>query len=130
MKEIGGEALPFGSVHRAFCLLLREGAWPRDPVAGLEAMLAAATRDPRELAEAARREIVPALLRRRALAHLEPVLLDPELERRLSASWSGAASAGSASASLTVPKIARAEVNAATMIRKITDMAHHPLRVD
>jgi flagellar biosynthesis protein FlhA len=88
MKEIGGDALPFGSVHRAFCLLLREGAWPRDPVAALEAMLAAATRDPRELAEAARREIVPALLRRRTLAHLEPALLDPELERRLSASWS------------------------------------------
>jgi len=87
MKEIGGEALPFGVVHRAFCLLFREGAWPRDPVVALEAMLAAATRDPRELAEAARREIVPALLRRRAVAHLEPALLDPELERSLSSSW-------------------------------------------
>jgi flagellar biosynthesis protein FlhA len=89
MKEIGGEALPFGAVHRAFCLLLREGAWPRDPIAALEAMLAASTRDPRELAEAARREIIPALLRRRAPVSLEPALLDPELERRLSASWSG-----------------------------------------
>ena len=87
MKEIGGEALPFGAVHRAFCLLLREGAWPRDPVAALEAMLAAATRDPRDLAEAARRDIVPALLRRRGISHLEPALLEPEFERRLSASW-------------------------------------------
>jgi flagellar biosynthesis protein FlhA len=89
MKEVGGDALPFGVVHRAFSLLLREGAWPRDPVAALEAMLAAQTRDPRELAEAARREIVPALLRRRGIAHLEPALLDPEFERRLTASWSG-----------------------------------------
>jgi flagellar biosynthesis protein FlhA len=88
MKEIGGDALPFGAVHRAFCLLLREGAWPRDPVAALEAMLAAASRDPRDLAEAARREIVPALLRRRAIAYLQPALLEPEFERRLSASWS------------------------------------------
>ena len=87
MKEIGGEALPFGAVHRAFCLLLREGAWPRDPVAALEAMLAAATRDPRDLAEAARRDIVPALLRRRGISHLEPALLEPEFERRLNASW-------------------------------------------
>ncbi|HEY6486421.1 MAG TPA: flagellar biosynthesis protein FlhA, partial [Candidatus Cybelea sp.] len=30
VKEIGGEALPFGAVHRTFGLLLREGAWPRD----------------------------------------------------------------------------------------------------
>jgi flagellar biosynthesis protein FlhA len=88
MKEIGGDALPFGAAHRAFCLLLREGAWPRDPVAALEAMLAAGTRDPRDLAEAARREIVPALLRRRGISHLEPALLEPEFERRLNASWS------------------------------------------
>jgi flagellar biosynthesis protein FlhA len=87
MKEVGGDALPFGAVHRAFCLLLREGAWPRDPVTALEAKLAAATRDPRDLAEAARREIVPALLRRRGAAHLEPALLEPELERRLSVNW-------------------------------------------
>jgi hypothetical protein len=29
-----------------------------------------------------------------------------------------------------VPKIARAEVSAATIIRKTIDMVHHPLRVD
>jgi flagellar biosynthesis component FlhA len=39
------------------------------------------SRDPRELAEAARRAIVPSQLRRRGLGLLEPLLLDPELER-------------------------------------------------
>ncbi|MBV8116533.1 MAG: FHIPEP family type III secretion protein, partial [Candidatus Eremiobacteraeota bacterium] len=65
IKEIGNDGLPFGSVHRAFVLLLREGAWPRDPVRVLEAMLESGVRDPRDLAEAARRAIVPGLLRRR-----------------------------------------------------------------
>ncbi|HTX60400.1 MAG TPA: flagellar biosynthesis protein FlhA, partial [Verrucomicrobiae bacterium] len=78
MKEIGGEALPFGVVHRAFGLLLREGIWPRDPLAVLEAMLESGAREAVELAEAARREIVPRQLRRRAAPHLEPLLLDPE----------------------------------------------------
>ena len=31
MKEVETDALPSGTVHRAFTLLLREGAWPRDP---------------------------------------------------------------------------------------------------
>jgi flagellar biosynthesis component FlhA len=68
-------------------LLLREAAWPRDPVAVFEAMLEAGTHDPRELAEAARRAIVPDLLRRKALAQLEPAIFDPEFERRLVAVW-------------------------------------------
>src|SRR5579871_371643 len=68
VKEIGGDALPFGILHRAFGLLLREGAWPRDPIAVLEAMLEARSQDPSELAEAARRAIVPDLLRRRGIA--------------------------------------------------------------
>jgi flagellar biosynthesis protein FlhA len=89
IKEIGGDALPFGALHRAFGLLLREGAWPRDPVAVLEAMLEAGTRNPRELAEAARRAIVPDLLRRRNAPPLEPAIFDPDFERRLAASWSG-----------------------------------------
>jgi flagellar biosynthesis protein FlhA len=89
VKEIGGDALPFGALHRAFGLLLREGAWPRDPVRVLEAMLEAGTRDPRDLAESARRAIVPGLLRRRDVAHLEPAIFEPEFERRLTASWSG-----------------------------------------
>jgi flagellar biosynthesis component FlhA len=87
IKEIGGEALPFGTLHRAFGLLLREGAWPRDPIAVLEAMLEANTRDPSELAEAARRAIVPDLLRRRGILQLEPVIFDPEFERKLVAAW-------------------------------------------
>jgi flagellar biosynthesis protein FlhA len=74
---IGGESLPIGAVHRAFILLLREQAWPRDPIAVLEAMLDAETRDPIELAEAARRRIVPDLLRRKGVRALEPLLIDP-----------------------------------------------------
>jgi flagellar biosynthesis protein FlhA len=89
VKEIGGDILPFGALHRAMTLLLREGAWPRDPIAVFEAMLEAGTRDPRELAEAARRVIVPDLLRRRAIAALEPIIFDPELEHRLTAAWCG-----------------------------------------
>lgn len=88
VKEIGGEALPLGVVHRAFLLLLREQAWPRDPIAVLEAMIEAGTRDAAELAEAARRSIVPSLLRRRNLTALEPLLLDPALERALLQAWS------------------------------------------
>jgi flagellar biosynthesis protein FlhA len=87
IKEVGGEALPFGALHRAFSLLLREGAWPRDPIAMLEAMLEAGTHDARELAEAARRTIVPDLLRRRGIARLEPAIIDQEFERSLAAAW-------------------------------------------
>jgi flagellar biosynthesis protein FlhA len=87
VKEIGSAALPFASVHRAFALLLREGAWPRDPITVLEAMLEAGIGDPRELAEAARRRIVPDLLRRRGVPQLEPVIFDADFERKLAASW-------------------------------------------
>jgi flagellar biosynthesis protein FlhA len=77
VKEIGGDALPIGAVHKAFVFLLREQAWPRDPVAVLEAMLEAGSRDALELAEAARRAIVPDLLRRRELRALVPLMIDP-----------------------------------------------------
>ena len=90
VKEIGGEALPLGAVQRAFLLLLREQAWPRDPIAVLEAMIESAARDPSELAEAARRAIVPDLLRRRGIAVLAPLLLDPLFERTLLQAWSNA----------------------------------------
>ncbi|MFY9719356.1 MAG: flagellar biosynthesis protein FlhA [Candidatus Cybelea sp.] len=89
VKEVGGEALSFAALHRAIALLLREGAWPRDPIAVLEAMLEAGTPDPRELAEAARRTIVPDLLRRKGVVQLEPAIFDPEFERRLVAAWCG-----------------------------------------
>ncbi|MEO6913601.1 MAG: flagellar biosynthesis protein FlhA [Candidatus Baltobacteraceae bacterium] len=85
VKEVGSEALPLASLHKAYGLLLRERIWPRDPVAVLEAMVdaAALSRDPRDLAEAARRAVVPQLLRRRGNAVLEPLIFDPELERDL-----------------------------------------------
>ncbi len=89
VKEVGGDALPFGALHRAFSLLLREGAWPRDPITVLEAMLEARSDDPQELAEAARRAIVPDLLRRRAVVQLEPLIFDASFERRLAAAWRG-----------------------------------------
>jgi flagellar biosynthesis protein FlhA len=92
VKEVGTDALPFASVHRAFALLLRERAWPRDPVAVLESMIecAASSRDPRDLAESARRFAIPALLRRKQTLELEPLLLDPQLEQALSAGGAAA----------------------------------------
>jgi flagellar biosynthesis protein FlhA len=94
VKEVGSDALPFGALHRAFTLLLREGAWPRDPIAVLEAMLEANTHDPRELAEAARRAIVPDLLRRRGVAQLNPIIFDADFEERLTAAWCRYGNAG------------------------------------
>ncbi|MGA9273769.1 MAG: flagellar biosynthesis protein FlhA [Candidatus Cybelea sp.] len=87
VKEVGGDALSVGTLHRAFTLLLREGAWPRDPVTVLEAMVEAGSRDPGELAEAARRAIVPDLLRRRAVGQLEPAIIEPGFEARLIGAW-------------------------------------------
>jgi flagellar biosynthesis component FlhA len=70
--------------------LLRERAWPRDPVAVFEALVdaAAMTRDPRELAEAARRAIVPQQLRRDGVVRLHPLILDPAFEAELARMWS------------------------------------------
>jgi flagellar biosynthesis protein FlhA len=90
VKEIGTDALPLSLVQKAFGLLLRERVWPRDPVAVFEAMIDAGGRDPRDLAEAARRVIVPAMLRRRVTDTLEPLLLDPQLERSLAGSFTSA----------------------------------------
>ena len=57
VKEIGTDAFPLGTLHKAFEYLLREQAWPRDPVLVLHSMLESPSRDPRALAEAARRAI-------------------------------------------------------------------------
>jgi flagellar biosynthesis protein FlhA len=89
VKEISTDAFPLGSLHKAYVHLLREQAWPRDPVSLIQAMLESPSRDPRELAEAARRAIIPDLLRRRGVARLEPLLLDPEYERELIRAWTG-----------------------------------------
>ena len=90
VKEIGADGVPLSTVQRTFELLLRERVWPRDVVATLETIVEAAvsTRDPRELAEAVRRKIVPEHLRRRRLEMLEPLLLDPEFEADIG-SWFG-----------------------------------------
>ncbi len=116
VKEVGSDALPFAALHRAFTLLLRESAWPRDPIAVLEAMLEANTRDPRELAEAARRAIVPDLLRRRGVAQLEPIIFDADFEGRLAAAWCGYANEGVDPATALALR-ARIEAYAAAMPR-------------
>jgi len=89
VKDVGGELVPIAVAHRVFTQLLKERAWPRDPIAVLEAMLdaAPATRDPRELTEAARRAIVPQQFRRDGTRVLRPLLLDPALESDLASTW-------------------------------------------
>jgi flagellar biosynthesis protein FlhA len=89
VPEIGTESFSLGTLHKAFCYLLREAAWPRDPVAVLQAMLEAPTRDARELAEVARRAILPDLLRRRGIERLEPLVIDAEYDRDLVRAWAG-----------------------------------------
>ncbi len=90
VKDVGGDVLPLAVAHRAFVHLLRERAWPRDPVAVFEALVdaAATTRDPRELAEAVRRAIVPQQLRRDGVVRLRPLIFDPAFEAELARMWS------------------------------------------
>jgi len=85
VKEIGTDALPFAVVHRVFEALLRERVWPRDTVATLEALVnaAGAARDARDIAEGVRRVLVPQQLRRRGLAALEPLVVEPGFEGEL-----------------------------------------------
>jgi flagellar biosynthesis protein FlhA len=87
VKEIGPEGVPVALVQRTFEALLRERVWPRDVTATLETLLDAAqtVRDPRELAEAVRRRLVPEQLRRRGPGALEPLLPTPEAEAELRA---------------------------------------------
>ena len=87
IKEIGSDGIALATLHRAFGLLLRERVWPRDPIVVLEAMIECGSRDPRELCEAARRALVPPMLKRRDLEALEPLVLDPEFERELTRTW-------------------------------------------
>ena len=89
VKDVG-DVLPVVAAHRAIGHLLRERAWPRDPVAVFEALVdaAATTRDPRELAEAARRVVVPQQLRRDGVQRLRPLILAPDFEAELARMWS------------------------------------------
>ncbi|HYW53974.1 MAG TPA: flagellar biosynthesis protein FlhA [Dongiaceae bacterium] len=90
VKDVGGDVLPLAVAHRTFVYLLRERAWPRDPIAVFEALVDAATttRDPRELAEAARRTIVPQQLRRDGTRLLRPLIVAPAFEAELARMWS------------------------------------------
>lgn len=89
IRDVGTDAFPLGTLHKAFGHLLREQAWPRDPVTVLQAMLESPSRDPRELAEVARRAILPDLLRRRGIECLEPLVIDAEYDRDLVRQWVG-----------------------------------------
>ena len=91
IKEVGTDQLPFSSVHKAFTLLLREYVWPRDPVSTIESMLDASetSQDPGDLAEAARKRLVPSLLRRKKFRSMQIAMLDPDFEAEVTQSWSG-----------------------------------------
>ena len=90
VKDVGTELLPVAVAHRAIVHLLRERAWPRDPIAVFETLVdaAATTRDPRDLAEAARRVVVPQQLRRDGVVRLRPLIFAPEFEAELARMWS------------------------------------------
>ncbi|HTW83728.1 MAG TPA: flagellar biosynthesis protein FlhA [Candidatus Sulfotelmatobacter sp.] len=90
VKDVGTDLLPVGLAHRAFCHLLRERAWPRDPIGVFEAFVdaAPAARDPRELAEAARRVVIPQQLRRDGVRAIRPLILAPAFEAELAKMWS------------------------------------------
>jgi flagellar biosynthesis component FlhA len=71
-------------------MLLLERAWPRDPVAVFEAMLDAAphAREPRDLAEAVRRAVVPQQFRRDGVVRMRPLILAPAFDAELARMWS------------------------------------------
>jgi flagellar biosynthesis protein FlhA len=89
VKDVGGDALSIVTAHRAFVALLRERAWPRDPVAVFEAMVDAAphARDPRDIAEAARRVIVPQHFRRENITRIRPLMIAPAFDAELCRMW-------------------------------------------
>ena len=92
VKDIGGDVLSVAAAHRVFTQLLKERAWPRDPIAVFETILdaAASTRDPRELAEAARRSVVPQQFRRDGIRRIRPLIFAPHFESELARMWSPA----------------------------------------
>ncbi len=92
VKDIGGDVLPIAAAHRVFTHLLKERIWPRDPIAVFETILdaAAGSRDPRELAEAARRVVVPQQFRRDGIHRIRPLIFAPQFESELVRMWSPA----------------------------------------
>ena len=91
VKDVGGDVLPLSLLHKTLSSLLRERVWPRDPLLAIETIADAAVtyRDPRDLTEAARKVLVPPLLRQRGVRSLSVIMLDPEFEFRLSGQWLG-----------------------------------------
>jgi flagellar biosynthesis protein FlhA len=89
VKDVGGDALSIVTAHRAFVALLRERAWPRDPVAVFEAMVDAAphARDSRDIAESARRVIVPQHFRRENITRIRPLMIAPAFDAELCRMW-------------------------------------------
>lgn len=90
VKDVGSDVLPIAAAHRAMMLLLRERAWPRDPITVFETMIDAAAhaREPRDLAEAVRRQIVPQQLRRDGVRAMHPLIFAPGFEAELARMWS------------------------------------------
>ena len=90
VKDVGSDLLPVVAAHRAVTLLLRERIWPRDPIAVFEAMVDAAphAREPRELAEAVRRHVVPQQFMRDGVTRMRPLILAPAFDAELARMWS------------------------------------------
>ena len=90
VRDVGSDLLPIVTAHRALTLLLRERAWPRDPVTVFEAMVDAAphAREPRDLAEAVRRVIVPQQFLRDNVRQIRPLILAPDFDAELGRMWS------------------------------------------
>jgi flagellar biosynthesis protein FlhA len=90
VRDVGTDLLPVVTAHRAVTFLLRERAWPRDPVAVFEAMVDAAphAREPRDLAEAVRRIVVPQHFRHSGTARIRPLIFAPDFDAELTRMWS------------------------------------------
>jgi flagellar biosynthesis protein FlhA len=90
VRDVGTDLLPIVAAHRAVTLLLRERAWLRDPVTVFEALVDAAphVREPRDLAEAVRRVIVPQQFLRDNVTRIRPLMLAPEFDAELARMWS------------------------------------------
>jgi flagellar biosynthesis protein FlhA len=89
VKDVGSDLLPVVNAHRAFALLLRERVWPRDPIVVFEAMVDAApqSREPRDLAEAVRRVVVPQQFRRDGVTAIRPLILALAFDAELARMW-------------------------------------------
>lgn len=83
--------VPLYTAFRAYRTLLAERVWPHDPVTTLELMLEASvgTSEPRELAEAARKKLVPDQLASGKKQKIAVCLIDASLEEAVSDALEG-----------------------------------------